>query len=277
MCDLCSQDAEEVLHSLWSCPALTRVWEDDPQWAFRSSTGFQNFTQVLLHVLDSDCNSELFAMLVWNIWYRRNLARTSPPGWPLEQIAQQAYQSLQEFRSAQPRKSVAATSGLERWQPPPANLIKINFDGAVFKDDERAGIGMVVRDSHGLVLASLSQNIPLPHSVVTLETLAACRALEFSLELGFDKAILEGDSLIVMTALKDPSPSLASFGLLVQDTQCLARSFTCISFQHVSRIGNTVAHNLARHARHVTGFSVWMEDVPIQVFTAYQADLPTTE
>ena len=164
---------------------------------------------------------------------------------------------------------MAATSGLVRWQPPPANLIKINFDGAMFKDDERAGIGVVVRDSQGLVLASLSQNIPLPHSVVILETLAACRALEFSLELGFDKAILEGDSLIVMTALRDPSPSLASFGLLVQDAQCLARSFTCISFQHVGRVGNTVAHNLARHARHVTGFLVWMEDVPIQVFTAY--------
>ena len=35
-------------------------------------------------------------------------------------------------------------------------------------------------------------------------------------------------------------------------------------FQHVGRVGNTVAHNLARHARHVTGFSIWMEDVPIR-------------
>ena len=156
-------------------------------------------------------------------------------------------------------------------------MIKINFDGAVFKDEDRAGIGVVVRDSLGLVLASLSQNIPLPHSVVNLETQAACRALEFSLKLGFDKAILEGDSMIVMTALRDPSPSLASFGLLVQDAQWMARLFTCISFQHVGRVGNNVAHNLARHARHVTGFSVWMEDVPIQVFTAYQADLPITE
>ena len=98
----------------------------------------------------------MFAMLVWNIWFQRNQARTAPPGWPLEQMAQQAYQSLQEYRSAQPRKPTAATSGLVRWQPPPANLIKINFDGAVFKYDERAGIGVVVRDSLGLVLASLS-------------------------------------------------------------------------------------------------------------------------
>ena len=68
-------------------------------------------------------------------------------------------------------------------------------------------------------MASLSQNIPLPHLVVNLETLAACRALEFSLELGFDKAILEGDSMIIMAALRDPSPSLASYGLLLQDAQ----------------------------------------------------------
>ena len=93
--------------------------------------------------------------------------------------------------------------------------MKINFDGAVFKNENRAGIGMVVRDSQGMAMASLSQNIPLPHSVVNLETLAACRALEFSLELGFDKAILEGDSMIVMAALRDRSPSLASYGLLL--------------------------------------------------------------
>ena len=30
-CPLCSQGAEDILHSLLSCPALTRVWEDDPQ------------------------------------------------------------------------------------------------------------------------------------------------------------------------------------------------------------------------------------------------------
>ena len=112
-------------------------------------------------------------------------------------------------------------------------------------------------------MASLSQIIPLPHSVVNLETLAACRALEVSLELGFDKVILEGDSMIIMATLRDPSISLAAYGLLVRDAQLMASLFTCISFQHIGRVGNNVAHNLARHAHHVTGFSVWMEDVPI--------------
>ena len=38
-----------------------------------------------------------------------------------------------------------------------------------------------------------------------------------------------------------------------------------------------MAHNLARHACHVTGFSVWMEDVPSHTLAAYPADLPIVE
>lgn len=117
---------------------------------------------------------------------------------------------------------------------------------------------MIVHDSSGLVMASLSQNIPFQNSVEELESLAACRALEFALELELDKGILEGDSLTVMTALKDDSTSLASFGLLFRDAQSLAGLFNCISFLHVDRNGNSVIHNLAKHARHVIGFSVLM-------------------
>ena len=83
-CSLYSQSLEDVLHSLWSCLGLTRVWEEDPQWAFRSTTRFQTFPQVLYHVLESDCSGDLFAMLIWNIWFRLNKVRTSPPGWPLD-------------------------------------------------------------------------------------------------------------------------------------------------------------------------------------------------
>ncbi|KAL0011488.1 hypothetical protein SO802_006596 [Lithocarpus litseifolius] len=108
-CSFCTQSPEYVLHSLWSCPSLTQVWEDDPQWAFGRTTRFQSFPQVLLHVLEWGCSGDLFTMLTWNIWFRRNKVRTSPLGWSLDQLAQQAYQCLQEFRSTQPRKPIAAT------------------------------------------------------------------------------------------------------------------------------------------------------------------------
>ena len=52
-------------------------------------------------------------------------------------------------RSAIPRVEV-------RWKPPGAGLFKINFDGAVFEDRLLAGLGIVIRDEFGLIIATLS-------------------------------------------------------------------------------------------------------------------------
>ena len=41
----------------------------------------------------------------------------------------------------------------------------------------RAGLGVVVRDEEGMVIAALSQNIKLPSSVDLVEALAARRAI----------------------------------------------------------------------------------------------------
>ena len=78
-----------------------------------------------------------------------------------------------------------------------------------------------------------------------LEALAALKALEFAADLGLIFVVLEGDSEILMNALMDNSLLLASFGLLIQDIKAYAEFFRCISFSHVHKEGNIVAHNLA--------------------------------
>ena len=68
-----------------------------------------------------------------------------------------------------------------------------------------AGIGVVVRDSTGEVLAAMSEIIPLPSSVVVLETLAARRAVVFLKELDLHSSIFEGDSEKSISAIKNQS------------------------------------------------------------------------
>ena len=104
--------------------------------------------------------------------------------------------------------------------------------------------------------------------------MVVARALEFALELGLDSAILEGDCEILMNSSMEDLLSLASSSLLIQDVKPIAESFQCIIFSHVRMEGNTVAHNLVRHARHVTDYSVWMEDISLHTLIASQADLP---
>ena len=43
-----------------------------------------------------------------------------------------------------------------------------------------AGLGVVVRDSAGLVIAALSQRVRLPGSADVVEALVACRAMRFA-------------------------------------------------------------------------------------------------
>ena len=57
---------------------------------------------------------------------------------------------------------------------------------------------MVIQNSEGLVMASLSQLVSLPYSVIEVETLAARRALELAVEIGIDRVILEGDSAVLI-------------------------------------------------------------------------------
>ena len=78
------------------------------------------------------------------------------------------------------------------WTLPQDNWYKINFDGATFFEERNAGLGVVIRNKEGRVMASLSQKIPLPMSVIEVEVLATRRALELAVELGFDHVSLKG-------------------------------------------------------------------------------------
>ena len=89
---------------------------------------------------------------------------------------------------------------------------KINFDGAFFVKENCAGVGAVIRNEQGLVMASLSQKIPLPFIVIEVEALAARRAVKFAAELGLDQIVLEGDSEILINTLQHGCRSLAQFG-----------------------------------------------------------------
>ena len=126
----------------------------------------------------------------------------------------------------------------------------------------KVGLGVVVHDSQGNVIASVLKQTPLPFSSDIVEAMAVARALVFAQELGITEFVLEGDSEVVINSLRSKEASFSSFGHLLEFAKSMLGSSTCINFSHVRRSGNKIAYNLARHARNVKGLSVWVEDVP---------------
>ena len=83
------------------------------------------------------------------------------------------------------------------------------------------GLGIVVWNSNGQVIALLSQQLNQAYKPIEVEVMAAIRGLEFTAKLGWDKVVIEGDSSIVINGLKTKEPDLSSYGWLI--------SYACVS------------------------------------------------
>ena len=84
--------------------------------------------------------------------------------------------------------------------------------------------------------------------------------------------IVEGDSRVIINAIKGDNMFHSEFGHILQDIIFLRSFFTYVSFRHVKKRGNCMAHKLARRAI-FNPFTVWMESVPPDTLDVYNFDL----
>uniref|UniRef100_A0A2N9GD20 RNase H type-1 domain-containing protein n=1 Tax=Fagus sylvatica TaxID=28930 RepID=A0A2N9GD20_FAGSY len=238
-CSLCRNQCEDSTHALWACPVVSQAWTVAPEFFDLRKTEPMPFSVLVSQVIQ--INSDVL----------------------LEKFATRAQAFLQEYLT------VTTEEKTERPKPPPAqwklpvtNYYKLNFDGAIFKDSNSGGIGVVIRDNTGLVIATLSQKVYSTHTAEMIEALAARRAIIFAKEVGIDDVEVEGDAETVMRDLSSSAPLHTPYGLVLEDTKVLIQEFQCVTLSHTRRSGNSVAHALTRRASDCNSFLVWMEEVP---------------
>ena len=132
---------------------------------------------------------------------------------------------------------------------------------------------MVIRNSGGEVMASLSEKIVKPQTAELVEILAARRAVLFSRETGFFKSVFEGDSATVIKLLRDRNVSHFLGGNILKDILSYLNSFKSCSLSHIGRQRNAVAHALAQRARVSCPLEVWMGSIPPDVSSFVRSDL----
>ncbi|KAF3947875.1 hypothetical protein CMV_026058 [Castanea mollissima] len=109
------------------------------------------------------------------------------------------------------------------WKTPPWPKLKVNFDGAVFRENQRAGVGVIVRDAEGRVSASMAESFHLPFSIAAVEVLAAKKALQLAKDLGFHSIILKGDLKIAIDGLLSNNSILNEYGHLLSEAKEMFR------------------------------------------------------
>ena len=77
----------------------------------------------------------------------------------------------------------------------------MNFDGAIFREENSAGVGVIIRDEEGQIIASMAKKVPLPNSIAALEAVVAVKTLYFAAELGISSIVLGRDPKNVLICL----------------------------------------------------------------------------
>ena len=142
----------------------------------------------------------------------------------------------------------------EVWKPLPRGMFKLNVDRAVFADQRAAGVDALIRDEEGNVIGALSKKISTPLKAVEIEAKAVEVGLQFAKDLSVQEFILEGDSLLVIKALKDLSPPPSSVAAIISSSLCVSQEFRQVVFSYIRRQGNRTAHLLAKYASGIDDF-----------------------
>ena len=96
-----------------------------------------------------------------------------------------------------------------------------------------SGIGVIIRNCNGEVMAAMTAKGPPVGGSEEAEILACRRALEFAIDAGFTDLIVEGDNAAVMSSISSTGADLSRLGNIIQDIQWLANGIRWGCFSHV--------------------------------------------
>ncbi|KAF5445709.1 hypothetical protein F2P56_034740 [Juglans regia] len=132
-----------------------------------------------------------------------------------------------------------------KWHPPPAAVLKLNTNGATFANQSSSGIRVILRDSHGRVLMSVSRKENEVQDSMEIELLAILRGMQLCFPMGIPELIVETDSLLSVQALQSQDELMSMQGNLISAIKELMKQMPMVSIQHVSRLANGAADGLA--------------------------------
>lgn len=105
------------------------------------------------------------------------------------------------------------------WKKPSDGVIKANWDVAIDTLNNRMGVGVILRDAHGTVVASMSSLVPFVNDPTTAEGVALWRVVVLSVDLEVSRLQLEGDSQEIVQAMLQKGPCWTRYGYLIEESR----------------------------------------------------------
>ena len=125
-----------------------------------------------------------FMAIAWNIWRNRNGIQHGEEPKKMENLILEASRFISEFQAIQDLPIPYVCRSQTSWLPPEPGVYKANVDGAIFKNLSSAGMGVLIRDYKGQVVAALSQRFFAPLGPLKVEAKAMEATVIFARDVG---------------------------------------------------------------------------------------------
>jgi hypothetical protein len=251
LCPLCNLAEDSLIHLFFSCSFARISWRssfwplDSLAWSSISLSGWVKgiiSPNTAFGIPQSDVHLfQIYASVLCDqLWFSRNKVIHGGIIPDITKLAAAIKKSA--LAHAATWSSIPAKIDLV-WIPPPVGHFKINFDTAI--RDRFSVQAAVCRDSHGSILKVISQISP-PCTPNYGEAQGALLATSLAASLHLSNFIIEGDSLIVITALQFPALTFDwHIEKLILDTIALLPPSSKWEAKKINRSTNFCAHHVA--------------------------------
>lgn len=230
------------------------------------STEFTSFeSSLLLHDNATLCK---IIVLLWNVWRARNNVIQRGAAWNSLSISKQIDSTWEEWcpviSSTKVRGTMTSpTIPTNVWKPPDIDWLKCNVDAALFKEENKVGYGLVLRDDQANFVAAKGGLLPCVFDPGIAEAYACREALRWIWAKKLTKVVIESDSAETVKAIQFKASDDTYTGRIISDCQTMLSTMIDVSFCFVRREANSWAHQIARSTLCSSGVGEWNSHPPV--------------
>uniref|UniRef100_A0A803P6L1 Reverse transcriptase zinc-binding domain-containing protein n=1 Tax=Cannabis sativa TaxID=3483 RepID=A0A803P6L1_CANSA len=253
-CALCKSNWESIGHALFGCKHAKNIWKHTKfKIDYRQANSM--FNGDYLHHLSptyQQTDFETLLCVLWGIWTNRNkVVHGGDPRLPsaIVQYSTRFYEDITRHQA--PVRTVATVNDhnaarpasmtekhVQTWLPPQVHGYKLNVDAATDLEQKKMGIGAILRDHNGLVVAALSKQVQGSFRSDEMEAKALFHAVNWVMQSQLPLTHIEIDASRVSSALNVLTTDLSCFSDLLMNVRCLLSFFSQVLVSHVNRTAN---------------------------------------
>ncbi|KAH9754587.1 putative reverse transcriptase/RNA-dependent DNA polymerase [Citrus sinensis] len=271
ICQGCNREVETVRHALLDCKAARKIWYHATSSVQIPNAQNQDILEFIYEVWSTwgKTEAEQAIAFCWAVWFARNKrifeGKKSDP----RASAAKAESLLEAYHRAR-KPDASHIHNVKRivqkkWEPPPGNFLKVNVDAGINNRDQVAGLGAVIKDPSGKIVAADTKQVPLREGVSFAEAEAMEWGLQVAKELSLSALIMETDCKEVVDLLNNTKGSRIGISWVISDIQEQRRDFKEVKFRHIPRTCNTCAHSLTKLAVGANTSAVWLDHIPTEI------------